>query len=38
MNYIQLAIKFKFKNKKSMRQQLQLRELNDDERKQKNSV
>ena len=38
MNYTQLAIKLKFKDKKSMRQQSQLRELNDDEKRQENSI
>ena len=38
MNYTQLTMKLKFKDEKSMRQQSQLRELNDDEKRQENSV
>ena len=38
MNYTQLAMKLKFRNKKLMGQQSQLRELSDDEKKQENSV
>ena len=38
MNYTQLAMKLKFKDKKLTEQQSQLRELNDDEKKQENSV
>ena len=37
-DYTQLAMKFKFRDEKLMRQQSQLRELNDDEKKQENSV
>ena len=37
-DYTQLAMKFKFRDKKLMRQQSQLRELNDDEKRQENSV
>ena len=37
-DYTQLAMRLKFKNEKSMRQQSQSRELDDDERKQENSV
>ena len=33
MNYTQLAMKLKFKDKKSMRQQSQLRESDNDEKK-----
>ena len=37
-DYTQLAIKLKFKDEKSMRQQLQSRELNNDEEKQENLI
>ena len=38
MNYTQLTIRLKFKDKKSMKQQLQLKKLSDNEKKQENSV
>ena len=38
MNYTQLAMKLKFRDEKSMRQQSQLKKLNDDEKRQENSV
>ena len=37
-DYTQLAMKLKFKDKKSMRQQSQSKESNNDEKKQENSV
>ena len=37
-DYTQLAMKFKFRDKKLMRQQSQLRKLNNDEKRQKNSI
>ena len=33
MNYTQLAMRLKFKDKKSMKQQSQLKKLNNDEKK-----
>ena len=38
LNYTQLAMKLKFRDKKSMRQQSQLKESDDDEKRQENSV
>ena len=38
MNYTQLIIKLKFKDKKSIRQQSQSRESDNDEKKQENLI